>query len=93
MIQGEAENMVLKYAAESNGVVEVTCAKPGLIMSPNFVGRTAMSAVSNAVNLPAVKVEECAAASLKQCIEGIEKDPLLNKDLVSIGSEYLKKLP
>lgn len=61
-------------------------------MGPNFIGRGAVSAVSNAVSLPSVKVEDCAAASLKQCVEGIEKEPLENADLVEIGGRYYKEI-
>lgn len=39
--------------------------------------------------VPEVKVEALVAACLKQVVEGIEKDPLSNEELVKIGEEAL----
>ena len=88
--KGEAENLLLRYAADSGNAVEVCCMKPGLIMSQRVFGRNAIMAVTSTVGFPSVKVEECAATSLKQCFDGIEKEPLTNEDIRSIGSVYLK---
>ena len=82
--------MLLKYAAESGNAAEVCVLKPGFIMGPRIIGRNIVSALVNAVYLPSVKVEECAATSLKQCLEGIEKEPLMNEDIRSIGSAYMQ---
>ena len=41
--------------------------------------------------MPSLKVADCVAATLKLCIEGVEKDPVLNDELEQIGRAYLKK--
>jgi hypothetical protein len=43
------------------------------------------------IGLPRVDNSEIAATLLKQAVEGIEKETLLNEDLVRIGREELAK--
>ena len=66
--------------------------KPGLI---NGLGQTGlvMDAVKTAarciIGLPKVEVSEIAATLLDQAVNGMEKDTLLNGDLVEIGQKVL----
>ena len=83
--------MLLQHAADSKGAAEVCCLKPGLIMGPNFWGRGLVNSASSMVGAPAVKVEECSAASLKQVLLGIEMETLENDDIKNIGAAYLKR--
>jgi hypothetical protein len=40
-------------------------------------------------SLPAISVVEISAAMLDQVVNGFEKDPLMNQDLVRIGQKAL----
>lgn len=42
------------------------------------------------IGLPKVDVSEIAATLLEQAVNGIEKDTLLNEDLIRIGQKVLK---
>jgi hypothetical protein len=90
--QGEVESRVLDYAKESKGTVEACVTKPGLIDAPGKMNM-AMKAVSTVgrsiIGLPLVGVSEIAATLLEQAINGIEKDTLLNEDLIRIGQKAL----
>lgn len=83
---------MLKYAKDSNGAVEATVAKPGLIDAPGKRG-IAMQILStigrSIIGLPKVEVSEIAATLIDQAVNGIEKDTLLNEDLVRIGQKVL----
>lgn len=54
-----------------------------------------MSVLSNIgctiIGLPREDVSEVAATLLRQAVEGIEKETVLNEDLVRIGREELAK--
>lgn len=66
-------------------------AKPGLITAPGQYMKTAFATVMKfAISLPNVDVKEIAAAMLHQVINGFEKEPLQNEDLVRISQEVLK---
>jgi hypothetical protein len=88
--------MVLDYAKESNGAVEVCVAKPGLIIAP---GRSSiafgifMTVVRTVVGFGKVDVSQIAAALIDQAVNGIEKETLLNDDLVLMGEKILKDEP
>jgi hypothetical protein len=80
---------LVDYAAKSEAKVEVCCVRPGYIIGdreilgwkPPVYGR----------EVPSVKLEDMATAMLKQCVEGIEKDPIMNDELVTIGQEALPR--
>lgn len=84
--QGETENQVLAFAEKHKAEVEVTVAKPGLITERWNVGRilfaTAMSWIAS---VPSITVSQISVAMLDQVVNGFEKDPLLNDDLIMIA--------
>ena len=67
----------------------MTCARPGYIRGyrdPDYVEPQYLL-----LDIPTVELKDCVAAVLKQCVEGIELDPILNDDLTRIGQEVLDK--
>ncbi|KAK9235118.1 hypothetical protein V1525DRAFT_410906 [Lipomyces kononenkoae] len=92
LMRGEAESIVLNYAKESKGAVEAAVAKPGLIDAPGKMSM-AMNALAtigrSIIGIPKVDLSEVAATLIDQAINGIEKDTLLNDDLVRIGQKAL----
>lgn len=72
--------------------MEACVAKPGLIDAPGRTGLV-MQAVQTVgrsiIGLPKVDVSEIAATLLDQAVNGIDKDTLLNEDLVRIGQKAL----
>ncbi|OCT47174.1 hypothetical protein CLCR_02569 [Cladophialophora carrionii] len=92
LLRGETENQVLAFAASHPGQVEVTVAKPGLILEPGNILHWLKSwLLWVVVSLPSITVVEIAAAMLDQVINGFEKDPLMNEDLVRIGQKALSE--
>ncbi|KAJ4288466.1 hypothetical protein N0V90_011701 [Kalmusia sp. IMI 367209] len=90
LMRGETESQVLSFAAEHS--MEATAAKPGLITNPNNLAKRAFAGVLNlAVGLSSIYVGQIAAAMLDQVVKGIEKDPLLNDDLVKIAESVAKE--
>ncbi|KJZ75230.1 hypothetical protein HIM_05424 [Hirsutella minnesotensis 3608] len=93
LLRGETESQILAYAHQSKGTVDAAVAKPGLIDAPGKWG-VMMKAASNVgrylIGLPEVQVSEIAATLLDQAVNGIEKDTLLNEDLVRIGRKTLE---
>ncbi|KAI9647089.1 hypothetical protein NHQ30_005091 [Ciborinia camelliae] len=92
-MRGEAENRVLDFANASNGAVEACVAKPGLIDGPDrrqgVLVKTVTTIGRTIIGIPKVDVSQIAATLLEQAINGIEKDTLLNEDLVTIGDKVL----
>lgn len=72
--------------------MEACVAKPGLIDAPGKTGLV-MKAVQtigrSIIGLPEVDVGEIAATLLNQAVKGIEKETLLNEDLIRIGQRVL----
>ncbi|KIW66093.1 hypothetical protein PV04_08297 [Phialophora macrospora] len=90
LLRGETENQILAFAASHPGQVEVTVAKPGLILEPGNVLHWLRSWLLWFVaSLPAISVVDISAAMLDQVVNGFEKDPLMNEDLVRIGQKAL----
>jgi len=92
LLRGKAESHVLDFAKKSEGAVEVSVAKPGMIDAPgrsSFVGGIAKSILLPVVGVPKVQVSQIAATLINQAVNGLEKETLLNKDLVRIGSQAL----
>ena len=84
------ERCLVQYAAESNGEVEVTAARAGLITSQNATLAQSFINMAAALGLAkSVGVDEIAAALIDQVVNGIEKDPLDNDDLARIGRKVL----
>ncbi|PQE33672.1 hypothetical protein CJF32_00010841 [Rutstroemia sp. NJR-2017a WRK4] len=92
LMRGEAENRVLAFAQASNGSVEASVAKPGLILAPGRQGPVTqvLSTIGRAIiGLPKVDVSEISATLLDQAINGFTKETLENADLVEIGQRKL----
>lgn len=86
---------MLDFAKQSEGHVQACVAKPGIINAPGRMGlgMTVASTIGRTlIGLPAVNVDEIAAALLEQAIKGIEKETLLNEDLARIGQKALANL-
>jgi len=93
LMRGKTEALVLDYAKESKGAVEACVAKPGLIDAPgrsSMVKGILMTVVRTIVGLPKVDVSHIAATLIHEAVNGIEKETLLNEDLVRIGSKVLE---
>ncbi|ATZ48344.1 hypothetical protein BCIN_03g05690 [Botrytis cinerea B05.10] len=93
LMRGEAETRVIDYAKASNGTVEACIAKPGLIDGPDRRQGLVVSVLSTIgrrlIGLPIVDVSQIAATLLEHAVNGIEKETLLNEDLVKIGNKVL----
>lgn len=78
--------MVLDYAKQHPGEIEACVAKPGLITNGTWKD-TLMSAGLKVTGLAgSVRLSQVAAAMLRQVVNGFEKEPLQNDDLVRLGS-------
>lgn len=72
--------------------MDASIAKMGLVDAPGKLGvvMKGLATVGRAIiGLPAIKLSEVAAALLDQAVNGLEKDTLLNDDLVRIGQRAL----
>jgi hypothetical protein len=82
----------LAFAASHPGEIEATVAKPGLILEPGNWGHWLRSWLLWLVaSLPSIGNVEISAAMLDQVLNGFEKDPLVNDDLVRIGRKVLSE--
>jgi len=91
--QGETENQVLSFASSHSGRVEATVAKPGLINQPGNIFHWFRATILWFVaSLPNISVVDISAAMLDQVLNGFEKDPLMNDDLVRIGQKALREM-
>ncbi|KAF2442989.1 hypothetical protein P171DRAFT_416292 [Karstenula rhodostoma CBS 690.94] len=88
-MRGDTESQILALAKEKG--FEAMAAKPGLITDGGLAKRAFASALYYTMSVPSVKVEQCAAAMLEQIVSGIEKEPLLNDDLVEIAERMEKE--
>ena len=83
---------MLAFAAERSGKVEACVAKPGLITAPGQFLKTTMATVMKyTMSVPSIGVTDIAAAMLHEVVNGFEKEPLENDDLVRIGRLALKE--
>jgi hypothetical protein len=89
------ENRVLGFAEAHPEVVQACVTKPGMINGEGRRERIEEMAKKMLEEkgevLPVVEVAELAAAMLKQALNGIEKDTLLNDELVTMGQQALKE--
>jgi hypothetical protein len=73
--------------------VDTCVAKFGLVDAPGKTGPV-MKAVQTVgrsiIGLPKIEATELAAALLDQAINGLEKETLVNEDLVRIGQKALQ---
>ncbi|KAK4693336.1 hypothetical protein P7C71_g4045, partial [Lecanoromycetidae sp. Uapishka_2] len=91
LMRGETENRVLAFAAEHKDAVEACVSKPGLITAPGQILKTMSAMVMKSViSVPNVDIREISAAMLNQVVNGFEKEPLENEDLVRIGRKVLE---
>ncbi|KAF8206182.1 putative nucleoside-diphosphate-sugar epimerase [Mycena galopus ATCC 62051] len=89
LMRGETENRVLAFAAEhSDEKFEACVVKPGLI-TQDAASIARAEELERKFGIPRITVEEVSAAMLQQAIHGIEKEPLMNDDLVTIGRKAL----
>ncbi|KAJ6512994.1 putative nucleoside-diphosphate-sugar epimerase [Mycena sanguinolenta] len=87
LMRGETENRVLAFAAEQG--FEACVIKPGPIThDAESVERA--NKVKAATGISPVTVQEVSAAMLQQVVHGIEKEPLLIDDLITIGRKALQ---
>ena len=71
-------------------MVEACVAKPGLIIGPGqYLKMVGALYVKYVMSVPNVTVAEISAAMLHEIINGFEKEPLENDDLVRIGRQVL----
>lgn len=87
-MQTTVEIDLVDYAAKSQGAVEVSCVRPGYVLGDRGSGYVQPPL---GPEVPTVKLEDCVAAVLKQCVEGIQMDPIGNDDLKRIGEEASTK--
>jgi len=91
-VQGRTENAVLEFAKQHKPEVQVTIAKPGMIEGPGHPKSSFATAFLFFIDeVPWIHVSEIAAAMVDQCVNGITKEPLWSKDLLEIGSRFLRK--
>lgn len=65
--------------------------KPGIITAPGQFFKNAFASVMGYVmSVPSIYVHEISAAILHEVVNGFEKEPLMNEDLVRIGREAMK---
>jgi hypothetical protein len=87
--QRRVECDVLDFVKQSDSKnVQVCVAKPGLIYAPGHMSAlmvVASTIMRSVIGLPRVELDEIAATLLDQAVNGIEKETLLNEDLVRIG--------
>jgi hypothetical protein len=74
--------------------VEVCVAKPAMINDgATFTTKSIVSfMIKVATFKPCITVTECAAAMLGQTMDGFEKEPLENEDLIRIGQRVLSAI-
>jgi len=72
----------------------VCVAKPGWITASTFSTRSLMAFAARLVmSMRSVSVTECSATLIDQVVNGFDKEPLENEDLVSIGRRVLGASP
>ncbi|KAL5388180.1 hypothetical protein DPSP01_003169 [Paraphaeosphaeria sporulosa] len=89
LMRGATESQVLAFSKEKG--FEAMAAKPGLITDGGIAKRAFASVLYYTMSVPSIKVEQCAAAMLEQVVCGIEKEPLLNDDLVEVAMRMEKE--
>ncbi|OAG01495.1 uncharacterized protein CC84DRAFT_1167705 [Paraphaeosphaeria sporulosa] len=89
LMRGATESQVLAFSKEKG--FEAMAAKPGLITDGGIAKRAFASVLYYTMSVPSIKVEQCAAAMLEQVVCGIEKEPLLNDDLVEVSMRMEKE--
>ena len=86
--QGETENQVLKFCTD-NGI-EGAAAKPGLI-TDGLAKKAFAATLWLTMGVPSIEIGKCARAILDQVVNGFEKEPLMNDDLIKIAEEVERK--
>ncbi|KAK8094852.1 hypothetical protein PG997_001537 [Apiospora hydei] len=80
------EVKVLDFAKAHPGEIEACVAKPGLITSGGWKDSLLSTGLKVTGLAGSVKLSQVAAAMLRQVVNGFEKEPLQNDDLVRLGS-------
>ncbi|KAI0181764.1 putative nucleoside-diphosphate-sugar epimerase [Hypoxylon sp. FL1284] len=85
-MRGDTETKVLALAKELD--VEVTVAKPGLVVAPGDMLKSALGTVMKwTIGLPHITTVDLSAAMLDQVINGFDKEPLMPDDLRKLVSK------
>ncbi|KAL2129638.1 hypothetical protein VTI74DRAFT_7495 [Chaetomium olivicolor] len=87
LLRGEAETHLLEAARKLNGTVQAGIAKPGLITENEGLIPMIKRTMLPFIGLPAIRITEIAAALIDQAVNGLEKDTLLNEDMVRIAHQ------
>ncbi|KAK8039460.1 nucleoside-diphosphate-sugar epimerase [Apiospora rasikravindrae] len=85
-MRGQGEVKVLDFAKAHPGEIEACVAKPGLITSGGWKDTLLSTGLKVTGLAGSVKISQVAAAMLRQVVNGFEKEPLQNDDLVRLGS-------
>ena len=84
---------MVDFAKQPEGKdVQICITRPGLIYAPGNMSTltvVASTVMRSLIGLPRVELDEIAATLVDQAVNGIEKETLLNEDLVRIGREKL----
>ncbi|KAK5990105.1 hypothetical protein PT974_08369 [Cladobotryum mycophilum] len=91
LMRGKTETDILDIARNSGGAVEVVVAKPGLIRDSDtgYLKRGVQGVFTTLIGVPLIELDQISATLIKQATKGIEKETLVNEDLVKIGQEVL----
>ncbi|KAF8311142.1 hypothetical protein DL93DRAFT_2169194 [Clavulina sp. PMI_390] len=84
LMRGETENRLLAFAKEHPGV-EVTVAKPAYIPAPESLLRSFVGGLIKWGGGISISRADIVTAMLDQVVNGFDKDPLDNADLVGIA--------
>ncbi|GAM38574.1 nucleoside-diphosphate-sugar epimerase [Talaromyces pinophilus] len=94
VLRSRVENHILDFAKQPDSRdAQVCIARPGLIYAPGHMSAltvVASTIMRSLIGLPRVELDEIAATLLNQAVNGIEKETLLNEDLVRIGRKILR---
>ncbi|KUL86756.1 hypothetical protein ZTR_04781 [Talaromyces verruculosus] len=86
VLRSRVENHVVDFAKQSdNKDVQICITRPGLIYAPGHMSTlmvVASTIMRSLIGLPRVELDEIAATLLDQAVNGIEKETLLNEDLL-----------
>ncbi|KAJ7644755.1 hypothetical protein FB45DRAFT_987977 [Roridomyces roridus] len=82
LMRGDAESKILAFAEQSNGAIQASVVRPGMILAPERETR-------NIPGIPTIERVDFVAAMLNQVKNGFEKDTLMNDDLVRIGQKVV----
>ncbi|KAJ5736932.1 uncharacterized protein N7483_002057 [Penicillium malachiteum] len=94
VMRSHTENMVIGFPGQYPGT-QICIAQPGVVINSTTWSRATLAFLLRGVNLftrkiPNVDRSELSAAVLHQAVHGVERETLLNADLVRLGQLALK---